>query len=312
MAIRESREDKLVRQMIPQLTESLIELKAMPVGTTKESDVEAWCRRVVKSVLGFSASAGYDVRTQETRGKMRFDLVVTRLDKPEEILLVAEIKRLGANLSKSDLRSGKGQLQEYLKHLGNVRWGILTNGFEWCLYDYKSDSINVISTDVRDEEEQIDSTAKGALDAALNLIEFSAHYFETKVWENLSAEAQALSPEALARSIVSIDIMKKVAKYLNEEFDYRVSLESLTEKLSLLVENGLKGLVGSWNEVKRAEFEKYVRSQQRQLKKNKPQRVVAGAAETEAPATNGEVQASTGTSEPAIAPSVASDEKKAA
>jgi hypothetical protein len=276
---RETREERLVRLMIPQLTESLIELKTMQANGTKESYVEAWCRRVMKSVLGFSASAGYDVRTQETRGKMRFDVVVTKLDNPEEILLVGEIKRLGSDLARSDFRSGKTQLNEYLKLLGNVRWGILTNGYEWRLYDFKTDSISILSLDIRSEHEEIDTSSKAVSETAWALVDFCAYYFETKDWEKLSAEAQALSPESLARGVLSLDILKKIAKYLNEEFDYRVSLDTLSDKLAALVERGLTGLAEPWNEVKKAELEKYVRSQQRQIKKSRQRR--GEAAETE-------------------------------
>jgi hypothetical protein len=264
---KETREERIVRSMVPQLTECLIELKNLSVGHSKESDVEVWCQTVLKSVLGFSAGSGYQVRSQETRGKMRFDLVVARADSPDRIILAVEVKKLGANLDKSDLRSGKTQLKEYIGALGDVRWGLLTNGYEWRLYDFKSDSIAIASVDVRDEQHEINTTTKGAEETAWDLIDLCSYYHESKTWEKLSQEAQAFSPDSLAKAILTNDSVKRIAKYLTGEHEYRVSVDVLTDKLAELVEQGLSGLVGNWNDTNRDELAHYVRTQKKAAKK---------------------------------------------
>lgn len=213
---KESHEERLHREMIPNLMESLTELKTMVAnGNTKESFVEAWCRGIVKRVLGFSATAGYNVVNQATHGKMRFDLVVTLSDNPDKILLVAEIKRLGSDLSKSDFRSGKTQLKEYALSIG-TRWGILTNGCEWRLYDFQSDAISLREVVICEDVSNIDTSTKAVSDTAYDLAELSSYYID-KGLADFSAEAQALSGDSLAKAVLSTDIMKKIAKYLHSQ-----------------------------------------------------------------------------------------------
>ncbi|MBI4403126.1 MAG: type I restriction enzyme HsdR N-terminal domain-containing protein [Deltaproteobacteria bacterium] len=229
---RETKEERVIRTMIPQLTEHIIELKHLTAISPKESHIENWCQSLLKTVLGFSASAGYQVRTQEARGTMRFDIVVSKAEKPEQLILVAEVKRLGADLNRSDLRSGKLQLKEYLASVGNVPWGILTNGYEWRLYDFNSDALCIATTDIRNDQQQLATTPREIEETAWDFIDFSAFYFENKTWDKLSAEAQAFSPDSLARSILSNDIVKKIARNLKGEHDYRVPLDVLTDKLA--------------------------------------------------------------------------------
>lgn len=266
---RETKEERFVRSMTTQLTESLIELKNLASMPSKESDIEMWCQTVLKSVLGFSASAGYQIRAQETRGKMRFDLVVAKADKPDQILMVVEVKKLGADLNKSDLRSGKVQLKEYLATIGDVRWGVLTNGYEWRLYDFKSDAICISNTDIRTEDKTVDTTAKAVEETAWDLIDFSSHYFEQKIWEELSQEAQAFSPDSIARCVLSANVVKYIAKQLSGEHDYKVSGDVLTDKLAEVLERGLNDLVGNWNETQRAELDRYIRQQKKAAKKSR-------------------------------------------
>lgn len=266
---RETKEERIVRGMTAPLMEQLMELKHLAANGSKESDVEAWCQSLIKNVLGFTASNGYIVKSQETRGKMRFDLVVSPSNRPDQVFVVAEVKKLGGNLNKSDLRSGKSQLAEYLKQLGDVRWGILTNGYEWTLYDFKSDLSSVINLDLRNEKQEIDTSNKGVNEAAWSLLDLSSFYFESGTWEKMSTEAQALSPDSLARSILSIEVVKKIAKILNSEHEYKVSVDLLSDRLSGLIEHGLDDTVSAWNETKRLELDRYIRSQKRLAKRSR-------------------------------------------
>lgn len=123
---KETKQDRLVRTMIDQTIEHVHELKSLDASpSSKELDVERWCQSVLKSCLGYSPSAGYSIRAQESKGKHRPDLIVLKNDKP---VFVIEVKKLGFDLNKSDFRSGKLQLKEYLSNIGDVRWGILCNG----------------------------------------------------------------------------------------------------------------------------------------------------------------------------------------
>jgi len=255
--------------MIPQLNELMVELKNLEKSSARESEVESWCLSVLKQVLGFSASAGYVVKSQEGRGRRRFDLAITLADQPDKIVLVVEVKKLGADLDKSDLRSGRAQLGDYLKSLGGVRWGILTNGYDWRLYDFRSDFITVTSTDLRNEQQELSVDPSALEDAAWELLDFTASYFDHGMWGKLSLEAQALSPDSLARAVLSVDVVKRIGRVLKEHRDYRVPLDVLTDKLAELLVSGLNDKLSCWNEMQRGELDRYIRSQKKLAKKAK-------------------------------------------
>jgi hypothetical protein len=187
-------------------------------------------------------------------------------------------------LNKSDLRSGKLQLAEYLKTLGGVRWGILTNGYEWRLYDFKSDFVTVTSTDIRNEQQELDTSPKALEDTAWDLLDFSAMYFQEGMWEEMSTEAQALSPDSLARSILATEVVKRISKNLKEHHQYSAPLDILTGKLAKLLECGLNDMLACWNEEQRKELDRYIRSQIKLAKKTKR----AVGSERKSPPDNGQ------------------------
>jgi hypothetical protein len=237
----------------------------------------------MKQVLGFNPTS-YCIQSQKPHGKYCFDLAVSLANKPDKVILLVEVKKLGADLNKSDLRSGKLQLAEYLKTLGGVRWGILTNGYEWRLYDFKSDFTTVTSTDIRNEEQELDTSPKALEDTALDLLDFSAMYFQEGMWEELSTEAQALSPDSLARSILAIEVVKRIGKNLKEHRQYSAPLDILTGKLVELLERGLDDMLACWNEEQRKKLHHYIRSQIKLAKKTKR----AVQSEREGPRENGQ------------------------
>lgn len=112
---KETKQERVVRGMFDQMSEHLHELKGLIANpNAKELDIERWSQSVLKNCLGFTATNGYSILAQEVRGKMKPDLIVSKNDKP---LFVVEVKNHTADLNKSDLRSGKVQLSEYLKLL---------------------------------------------------------------------------------------------------------------------------------------------------------------------------------------------------
>jgi hypothetical protein len=74
---KENKQDRTVRQMIDHMNEHFHELKALESNpNTKEIDIERWAQSFLKSCLGYSASNGYVIRSQEQKGKLRPDLIV--------------------------------------------------------------------------------------------------------------------------------------------------------------------------------------------------------------------------------------------
>lgn len=267
---RETKQDRTVRNMLDQATEHLHELKGFDSNpSVKEMDVERWAQSFLKSCLGFSSSAGYSIRAQETKGKMRPDLVVLKGDKP---VFVVEVKKLGFDLGKSDFRSGKVQLSEYLNMIGNVRWGVLTNGHEWKLFDFSQPQyggVEVCAFDLRSDSDVVDVSKKAVEEQCYEFLDFHETSFSSDCWSELAKEATAFSPESLAKAILSHDVIKYVAKTIKGEHEFKANIEVLTDRVYWLLEQGLNDAIGGWNETKQAEFQKFIKSQKRASRKSK-------------------------------------------
>ncbi len=267
---KETKQDRIVRSVADQVTEHLHELKGLESSqSTKEMDVERWVQSYLKNCMGYAPSAGYSIRAQETKGKMRPDLVVLKGDKP---VFVVEVKKLGFDLSKSDFRSGKIQLSEYLNLIGNVRWGILSNGTEWKLFDFSQPQyggIEVCCLDLRSDADVIDLSKKAIEEQCYELLDFHESAFATEAWDELSREALAFSPESLAKAILSADVVKYIAKHVRGEHDFKANHEVLTDKVYWLLEEGLNDAISGWNEEKAAEIQKYVKAQKRSSRRAK-------------------------------------------
>ncbi len=267
---RETKQDRIVRTMTGAVTEHLLELKAIIANpSSKELDIERWCQSVMRACLGYSAVDGYTFRAQEHKGKSRPDLVIL---KGEDPICVVEVKRIGFNLNKSAFRSGRVQLSEYLFEFPNVRWGILTNGYEWRLFDFSDKElagVEVLSFDVRNEQGEIDVSKRGVEDTCYELFDIHEVNFNSDVWDSLYKEATAFSPESLARAVLSVEVVKQVAKIIRGEHEYKANSDVLLDKLTELVSNGLDDMDKDWNETKQLDLSKYVKSQKRAARKKR-------------------------------------------
>ncbi|MBC7661543.1 MAG: type I restriction enzyme HsdR N-terminal domain-containing protein [Chitinophagaceae bacterium] len=272
---RETKTDRLVRTISENVLEHIHELKTLVANPgVKELDVERFIQSFMRACLGFSASNGYAIRPQEIKGRHRPDLIVQKNDKP---VLVCEIKKLGFDLQKSEFRSGKVQLKEYLNQFENVRWGILSNGYELLLFDFQDQTkngIQVLSFDFRSYSEQnIETTKKIVEEMCYDLADFHESSFSTKAWEEFAIEATAFSPESLAKAILSHDCVRSIARIIRGEHDYKADTEVLSDHIQNLIVNGLDDIVRDWNEVKQAELSKFIKSQKRVGRKVRQARI---------------------------------------
>jgi len=271
---KETKQERTVRNMADSVTEHLHEFKTMANNPhIKESEIEVWCQSVLKGCLGFSALNGYTIRAQENKGKMRPDLIILKDEKP---ICVVEVKRLGFNLDKSDFRSGKVQLSQYLQNIGNVRWGILCNGYEWRLYDFADTTVSgvdVINIDLRNDNDEIDLTKRAIEDMCWDLVDLHESSYITNLWSEYSKEATAFSAESLARALLSSDVLKVVSRIIKGEHEYKANSEVLADKIFDLLNKGLDDSISDWNEVKMAELSKYCKSQKRHLRRKKINKV---------------------------------------
>jgi hypothetical protein len=268
---KETKQDRIVRQVVDHMDEHLHELKALESNPNlKELEVERWAQTLLKSCLGYSATSGYSIRAQEQKGKNRPDLVIYQ---NEKVIFVMEVKKLGFNLDKSDFRSGKVQLQEYLYSLGNVPYGILCNGYEWRLYDFNNSlgPVEIFSIDLRGEDGKLDVSKKIAEDICYDIFGLHESSFSSGEWSEFSKEATAFSPESLTKAILSSSVVKLITKEIRGEHEFKASTDILYDKIFDLLEKGLDDSLKDYkeNSVKRDEFKKYIRSQMRASRKVK-------------------------------------------
>jgi len=277
---RETKTDRLVRSIIDNVTEHTHELINLVNNPgTREAEVEVFIQSFLKSCLGFSATNGYSIRAQETKGRHRPDLIVLKDDQP---VLVAEIKRLGFDLQKSEFRSGKVQLKEYLNQFDSVRWGLISNGYELLLFDFSDSTkngIEVLSFDFRSysEDHQIETTKKTIEEMCYDLVDLHETAYTSKDWEEFAIEATAFSPESLAKAILANDCVKVIARAIRGEYDYKADTAVLTDHIYSLIVSGLNDAVCDWNDLKHAELNKFVKSQKRIGRKTKRSRTKDGA-----------------------------------
>lgn len=274
---RETKQDRTVRGILDQVIEHLHELKAIETNSaSKESDVERWAQSFLKNCLGYTPSLGYNIRAQESRGRMRPDLVITANEKP---IIVVEVKRFGFDLNKSSFRSGKVQLSEYLQTFAGVRWGLLTNGVEWKLFDFSQPEyggVEVSEFDLRSDADVIEVTKRAVEDQCYELLDLHETSYTAGAWDELSKEALAFSPESLAKAIMAADVIKLIAKGIRGEHEYKANKEILIDRVCQLLEQGLNDAVPGWNEMKAAELAKYVKSQKRATRRTRRARKSTG------------------------------------
>lgn len=268
---KETKQDRIVRNTIDQFTEHLHELKNLDLNaSTKESDVERWCSSFLKSCFGYIASSGYSIRAQEAKGRMRPDLLVLKNEKP---IFLVEVKKIGFDFDKSDFRSGKVQLTEYLNAVGNVKFGMLTNGIDWRLYDFSNPNnggVEIARYNLKFGENDSFTFDKRSIEEALyDFLDFHESTFSTGSWDDLAKEATAFSPESLAKAILSSDAIRYIGKSIRGEHEFKANLEVLTDKVYDLLAKGLDDSIPAWNDSKIAEFQKYIKSQKRASRKSK-------------------------------------------
>lgn len=276
---KETKQDRAVRLMMEQMTEHLVELREFEKSPhCKETDVERWAQSLLKTCLGYTVSNGYSIKAQEQKNKMRPDLVVYKGDKP---IFVMEIKKLGFDFEKSDFRSGKLQLKEYLATFEDVPYGFLCNGHEWRLFDFtnKQCPIEIQKIDVKESMNAWpDFSKKDAENICYDFTSFHEYAFSSSEWQDLSKEATAFSPDSLAKAILTPNVMKTISKEIRGEHEYKACTDLLFDKVYHLIANGLDDtLKASYNPEKKAEFEKYIKAQKRLARKTK--RVVKTASE---------------------------------
>lgn len=279
---KETKQDRIVRNIFEQVTEHLHELKSLEANPNcKELDIERWAQSFLRNCLGFTSSSGYSIKAQETKGKSRPDLIVCFQEKP---IFIVEVKKLGFDLNKSDFRSGKTQLNEYLNLIGNVRWGMLTNGVEWKLMDFSQPQyggIEVCSFDLKSDNDTIEIAKKAVEEQCYELFDLHEASYATSSWDELAKEAMAFSPESLARAILSADVIKYIAKFVRGEHEFKANQEILADKVYWLLEQGLNDAISGWNDAKAVEIQKYVKAQKRAARKVKRSRKAAVASGVE-------------------------------
>jgi hypothetical protein len=280
---RETKQDRVARGMFEQASEHVLDLMSIEKNpNAKETDVERWAQGLLKTVLGYTATSKYTIKAQETKGKMRPDLV---LYKQDSAVCVVEVKKLGADLNKTDFRSGKMQLDTYLNEYPSVKWGLLTNGYEWRLFDFsdrKAGGVHALSINFKGEGDALSTDKSSLEDLCYDLYDLHETNFGSDDWEQLSKEATAFSPDSLARAMLCPEVLKAIGKSIRGEHEFKANVDALYDKVYDLIVVGLNDFDPGWTAIKHDELSKYVRAQKKQSKRKRRSPKKASSEETPA------------------------------
>ncbi|GIL17084.1 MAG: hypothetical protein BroJett040_08350 [Oligoflexia bacterium] len=149
---------------------------------------------------------------------------------------------------------------------------MLTNGYEWKLYDFSSQQYGGIEMACVDlmhcDGDTFAFDKRSVEDRCYDMFDFHEQSYTQGCWSDLAKEATAFSPESLTKAILSVDVVKYIGRSICGEHDYKANSEVLTDKIFSLIELGLNETVSGWNDAKAAELQKYVKSQKRATKKS--------------------------------------------
>ena len=111
---------------------------------------------------------------------------------------------MGFDFDKSNFRSGKIQLSEYLNAAGGVKFGMLTNGCEWKLYDFSNPQyggIEIARFDLKSGEGDTFAVDKKSVEElCYDMFDFHEQSYTQELWHELAREATAFSPRFVSKS----------------------------------------------------------------------------------------------------------------
>ncbi len=212
----------------------------------------------------------------------------------------SKLKNLVSIFQKSDFRSGKTQLAEYLNQIGNVRWGMLTNGVEWKLFDFSQTQyggIEISAFDLKSEGDVINVTKKAVEEQCYEFFDFHEVSYTESSWPELSKRSYGFFSGSLSKAILSVDVVRYIAKFVRGEHEFKANHEILTDRLYWLFRSKALMMLSPDGMIRKLrKFIKYVKAQKRASRKTKKsKRDIAHAAEVTPPSTDVETEATDST-----------------
>ena len=245
---RDNQQEHIALYMFQQVYEHLYDLHGI-VSNPKYGHFEQWIQSVLKNCLEFIPSYGYSILAHHSRAQKSPDLVIV---KEKKTVMIVEIKPLGFDLSEfnADDRS-----TEYLQAISKIPWGIVTNGYEWRLYDYRNGGVEVVSFDLRIED-ALDLTKSGIQENCKNLAALHVHNYEGKIWELYSQQATEVTSESLVKAMLTADVAQYLSKQIQGNKIQNPTI--LIDRIYKILQGGMKG---TDVENQRAEILKHIKLQ---------------------------------------------------
>ena len=266
---RKTKQERVVQKLSKQLSKPLQDLHTTISGNhPMQSELALWVQGILQNYLDFSSSNHYHMVFNNADGPAtQPDMVIM---KDNQSLIVVDVLHISNPMGRSIVEHNALELDQYLKQIGSVRWGILTNGLEWKLYDFENNGIEIAYFDIRRDKTNIDFSTAGIEEIAWGLSDFHESIYASGDWETFSKEMNAVSPESIVKAILSADTMKHVFELFRNQNEFKGSSEVLIEETFRLLKSGLDSPLTKSDHTRRDELNRYVREQKKASRKSSP------------------------------------------
>ena len=221
---------EIVQELLRRISEHLVKVDAI----TNEDEaikfyVEGWSRSMLTTCLGFSEENGYKIDTP------RANVLGPTLSvsEGERTVLAIEVIGLGTPMNQSILGSDKVNYTEFFRDIGMCRWGMLTNGFEWKLYDFDHDCCEVLYFDLRARKKEKTSIVEEK--RGLGLLRFHELSLRSGDWSRCSEKSREISADLLVKTLLSSENINLISQQMRNKTRYGGTQKMLIDQMFRLL-----------------------------------------------------------------------------
>ena len=253
----ESQKENVTSLAAKQVMDQLLEINLIQ---TEEDftgfDIEKWTTQFIKNCLGFSAFEGFSLNTPRIN-VLGPTLTIEQEKKP---IISVEILGLGSPLNQSILDAEKIDFMEFFREIGETRWGLLTNGFEWKLFDFHHDCTEVTYMNLKivTEKDQPSNYELGK--ASSKILNFTSPSYESGRWKILSRNARRISSDNLVKALFSPEVIEPLVEKIKQEHTYGGTSKTLMDRFFTLFKTGLENSSSGLTKEHFKQLDRYVES----------------------------------------------------
>lgn len=217
MANQESKQEKIIREMFTDMNEHFIRLEALSEDPSDQKLTE-WAKSFIMNCLGFNQSNGYTLHS---------DQLIYQEASP---LLFICVQPIGTGLGP----------KFFEKLTSKVPYGMLTNGFEWRLFDLSlpAQPSEIICCELPRPYSGLDLENESLMTATKNFFLFHEINYRA-LWSSFARESATISRVKLAKAILSPEVIELISKDVFGNNIHTTTNDVLAHKIFNLLTTGM-------------------------------------------------------------------------